>query len=98
MGDNIIEKLDARPDGSESEHKMKTGILRIDLDACTSCGDCVEWCPTGAVKLVNGKPIVVRPENCNYCTDCETVCLSGAIRCPFEIILVTTGSEPEGKK
>ncbi len=77
---------------------MKTGIPKIDLDACTGCGDCVEWCPTGAVKLVNGKAIVVRPENCNYCTDCEIVCPSGAILCPFEIILVTTRAEPEGKK
>ena len=76
---------------------MKTGIPKIDLDACSGCEDCVEWCPTGAVALVNGKA-VVSPENCNYCTDCETVCPSGAIRCLFEIILVTTGSEPEGKK
>ncbi len=62
----------------------------IDLNLCTECGDCVEFCPTGAVTMVNGKAAVTSPQDCDYCTDCETFCPSGAIRCPFEIILVKT--------
>lgn len=73
-------------------------IPEIDVTKCTDCGDCVEWCPTGAVKLVNGKAVIVSAEDCHYCTDCETVCLAGAIKCPFEIILVRTRLETEGKQ
>jgi NAD-dependent dihydropyrimidine dehydrogenase PreA subunit len=63
-------------------------ILEIDLDKCTGCGDCVVKCPTFAVELINGKPSIVREDDCNYCTECEVFCVVGAIRCPFEIILV----------
>ena len=66
----------------------------VNLAICTGCGDCVSFCPTGAVALVNGKASVVKPEACSYCTECEAICPSGAIRCPFEIILV----QPEDKK
>ena len=66
----------------------------VNLDICTGCGDCVSFCPTGAVALVNGKVSVVKPEACTYCTECEALCPQGAIRCPFEIILV----KPEEKK
>ena len=68
---------------------MKRAIPEIDLEQCTGCGDCVEWCTTGAVELVNGKAVVVMPEDCHYCTDCEAVCSARAIRCPFEIILMS---------
>ena len=65
-------------------------IPEINLDICTGCGDCVEFCPAGIVGLVEGKAIIVRPEGCGYCIECETFCPAGAIRCPFEIILVKT--------
>ncbi len=63
---------------------------KITLDICTGCGDCVELCPSGVVRLVNGKATIVNPEDCDYCTDCETFCPPGAISCSFEIILVKT--------
>lgn len=66
---------------------MEEVIPEINLDLCAGCGDCIEWCPTGAVALVNGKAKVVRPDDCSYCTDCEAVCPDEAIRCPFAIIL-----------
>lgn len=66
-------------------------IWEIDLNKCTGCGDCVVKCPTQAVELVNGKPLVIRADDCNYCTECEIFCIPGAIRCPFEIILVEPG-------
>ncbi|MBI2908265.1 MAG: 4Fe-4S binding protein [Chloroflexi bacterium] len=59
----------------------------IDNDKCTGCGTCVDACPAGAVELIDGKPMVVRPEDCTYCTDCEERCPAGAIECPFEIVL-----------
>ncbi|MDP2729546.1 MAG: 4Fe-4S dicluster domain-containing protein [Dehalococcoidales bacterium] len=59
----------------------------IDVERCTGCGDCVVVCPTGAVKVVDGKAVMVSPDVCLYCTDCEPVCPAQAIRCPLEIIL-----------
>ncbi len=73
---------------------MRAAIPEIDLEKCNGCGDCLEWCSTGAVKLENNKAVVVKPEDCHYCTDCETICPSGAISCSFEIILVKAESEP----
>ncbi len=62
-------------------------IPEIDLDKCTGSRNCVEQCPTNAVEMVEGKAMIVRPEDCNYCTECEAVCPSGAIKCPLEIVL-----------
>ena len=67
---------------------MITGMPEIDREACTACGNCVEWCPTGAVGIVEGKATIVNPDNCHYCTDCEEACPAGAIKCPFAIVLV----------
>jgi ferredoxin len=78
------------PWGDRRVKILRMAIPEIDLDICTGCGDCVELCPFGIVKLQNGKAAIVSPENCDYCTDCETFCPPGAIRCPFEIILVKT--------
>ena len=73
----------------------------VNPEICTGCGDCVEFCPTGAVAVINGKATVVRPDACTYCTDCEALCPSGAIRCPYEIILIeqtTRKKQPRKKK
>ncbi len=73
--------------------RMKETLPEIDLEKCSGCGSCVEFCPTGAVKLEDGKVVVVHAEACSYCTECEAVCPTGAIRCPFEIVLVKQGKE-----
>ncbi|MBI3930688.1 MAG: 4Fe-4S binding protein [Chloroflexi bacterium] len=73
---------------------MSVAIPEIDLDKCTGCGDCVEFCPLGIVSLVNNKVTIVRPEDCIYCTDCELFCPHGAVSCPFEIVLAGTGAPP----
>jgi len=67
----------------------------VNQETCTGCGDCVDFCPTGAVAIIDGKATVVKPEACNYCTECETICPTGSIRCPFEIVLVKPA---DGKK
>jgi len=61
-------------------------VPEIDLDLCEGCGRCVMECPGKAVGLMNGKAIILRPEDCSYCAECETICRAGAIRCPFEIV------------
>ena len=72
---------------------MRTGIPDINRKTCIGCGNCVDWCPVGAVGIVKGKAVIINPRNCHYCTDCERVCPVGAIACPFDIILICNESE-----
>jgi NAD-dependent dihydropyrimidine dehydrogenase PreA subunit len=66
---------------------MNQAVPEIDPVKCTGCGECVEQCPTEAVELLEGKAVILRPDDCCYCTNCESICPEEAIRCPFEIIL-----------
>jgi NAD-dependent dihydropyrimidine dehydrogenase PreA subunit len=66
---------------------MNQAAPEINTAKCTGCGECVEQCPTEAVELLEGKAVIVAPEDCCYCTNCESICPEEAIRCPFEIIL-----------
>lgn len=60
-------------------------VIRVDL--CTSCGICVDDCPTDALGITaEGRPMVVRPESCAYCGTCEDVCSEGAIELAYEIV------------
>jgi len=77
-----------------SHNSRSVALPEIDHDKCTGCGDCVELCRTEAVDLLEGKAVIVRPQDCDYCTDCEGFCPFGAIRCPFEILVVNEGPLP----
>ena len=51
----------------------------IDLEACSGCGTCVEWCPTDAIAL-NDEGLAQRDENaCLGCGVCSRFCPEGAI-------------------
>ncbi len=47
-------------------------------DACDGCGECARKCPTGHIKMVDGRPDWGRP--CFMCAQCGNVCPKGAIR------------------
>jgi NAD-dependent dihydropyrimidine dehydrogenase PreA subunit len=57
----------------------------IDLNLCNGCGRCVSYCPTKAVEMKNGKPVITRPADCAYCGMCEEVCPVNAIALSYEI-------------
>ena len=59
----------------------------IDLTQCNGCGDCVERCPTGALAMQVGRPVLAHPDLCSYCATCEDACPTGAIGLPYQIVL-----------
>lgn len=73
----------------------------INLELCTGCGLCVEFCLPHAVELVAGRPTISAPERCAYCGTCEEMCPAGAITLAYEIVSspssdLNTGSGKSG--
>ncbi len=52
--------------------------INVDEDACVGCFLCEENCPTGAIKVINGKA-VLEDEKCIRCRECT-------IRCPVQAL------------
>ena len=54
-------------------------LSMINLESCTGCGTCVEWCPTDAI-ILNEKELAQRDERaCLGCGVCSRFCPEGAI-------------------
>lgn len=66
----------------------------IDLQRCNGCGLCAQLCPTKAVEMQAGRPVIVRPADCTFCEVCESYCPQGAIGRPFS---VTFAARPDGR-
>lgn len=54
--------------------------------SCNSCGNCVNICPVGAVKLLDGKP-VIDYNRCLFCGKCVDACCAGALAHTNEDVL-----------
>ncbi len=50
---------------------------RIDIDACTACGTCAEWCPTDAIRV--DQTAEIDEGKCIGCGECLAVCRDGAV-------------------
>lgn len=46
---------------------------------CDNCGSCAEMCPTGVIRIENGKPAWIE-EKCSHCSACINRCPTGAIQ------------------
>ena len=51
--------------------------IRIDLDKCVGCGNCVPVCPFGLLELIEEK--IQIKEGCTFCSACQEACDYDAI-------------------
>ena len=62
----------------------------IDTEACTGCGECVEFCDHEVFSMEDSVSVVVNPYNCVVgCTSCGKICPADAISFPDQKDLVT---------
>lgn len=62
--------------GKMNQHS--TAKPKIRVNACTSCGSCVQWCPAGAVTLQK-ESAVIDSVVCIGCGQCLAVCRFDAV-------------------
>ena len=53
--------------------------VKIDMEKCTSCRECIEVCPEEVFQLQNGIPVHVHKEKCIECDLCINICPEDAI-------------------
>lgn len=54
-------------------------VAKVDADACTGCGSCIDECPAAAISLNDDDIAVVDENECLDCGACEDACPNGAI-------------------
>jgi NAD-dependent dihydropyrimidine dehydrogenase PreA subunit len=74
---------DAMPlPGDELRTKVDWGPT-VDLELCTGCGVCVDFCHQGVWALVDDTAVVVAKSDCIVgCSHCATLCEAEAISFP----------------
>ncbi len=57
----------------------KRKIIKIDLEKCNGCGECIPNCPEGALKVIDGKARLISDLFCDGLGACIGHCPQGAI-------------------
>lgn len=60
------------------ESKKPGPELLFDASICVSCGTCVEFCESGALRMKD-KKLIFNRSKCNLCFSCIDLCPSGAL-------------------
>lgn len=80
------------PNRRERDETLFTALkLAVRWDRCAGCGNCVTWCPTGAISVENGKPRV-DGGRCISCGICVEVCPMAEVFAEKLIISQIVGS------
>ncbi|QTA87403.1 4Fe-4S domain-containing protein [Desulfonema magnum] len=75
------------PVTEENKMKQHSSYVYFDEAVCTGCAFSVKACPTRAIRVRNGRPLIMDGK-CIGCGECIRVCPTGAMKA------VTSGSEP----
>lgn len=59
--------------------EMPKTLWTIDYKKCTVCGECVDACMRGLLKVKEKRIIMTSQIDCNWCGDCSDICASRAI-------------------
>ncbi len=70
--------MEKEHDVREYHAEARAPYVYIQPMICEGCGVCVEVCPMEAIKMEDGKAVVIR-EECRNCRICIRVCPEGAI-------------------
>jgi len=68
----------------EGKLKQHSSVApRVKAASCTGCETCTEWCPQGAISILNEKARI-DPQQCVGCGECLSVCPEGAIQVQWD--------------
>ncbi len=59
---------------------MERLVVEVDAIACTACAECIEACPTAALRAAPGLAQLVSPVLCDACGKCIVRCRYDALR------------------
>lgn len=62
-----------------NSHMITDRKFTVDDDVCIHCGKCEQACPTGDVRLVDGRPLWQHDGSCTCCLACYHHCPKHAI-------------------
>ncbi|MFC1872371.1 4Fe-4S dicluster domain-containing protein [Chloroflexota bacterium] len=69
--------------------RNESGVVVIDEDSCTGCGDCVNACPLFAISIDNSNMVAFKCDLCGGEPECVQICSRQAL----SLVEIDPGSE-----